>query len=194
VRLANLGLVKDWAADLIVSGINHGANLGDDISYSGTVAAAIEGVLLGIPGIAVSQQSTDLELNLTGGGEEFDFTNAATYTARLVADLQNVPLPPATLLNLNFPGREPEGVTVAKLGRRLYSDALHLIERDAERGRLYGIYGDASSDPDEVETDTAAVAAGRVAVTPLHFDLTHHESIASLAAHDLQRLLNEPAV
>jgi 5'-nucleotidase len=193
VRLSALGLVDGWTPELIVAGINHGANLGDDITYSGTVAAALEGVILGIPGVAVSQQSSAREMNLRGT-EEFDFSCGAAFTARLVADLDNVPLPAATLLNINVPGCEPGGVTVAKLGKRVYTDALSIVQHDPERGTLYGVYGDAVSDPDEVDTDTAAVATGHIAITPLHLDLTHHESLESLAAHDLERLLNEPAV
>ncbi len=193
VRLAQLGLVPGWEPEMVVSGINHGSNIGDDISYSGTVAAAIEGLILGIPGIAVSAQSTSLEFDFRQAGA-YDFAGAAAFVARLVADLDNVPLPPATMLNINFPGRAPEGVTVAKLGRRLYRDELSLVESDDQGGRQYWIYGDAGIPEDEVDTDVAAVAAGRIAVTPLHFDLTHHASLESLAAHDLERLLNESAV
>ncbi|HET9074303.1 MAG TPA: 5'/3'-nucleotidase SurE [Solirubrobacteraceae bacterium] len=190
VRLAQLGLVEDWIPDLVVSGINHGSNIGDDISYSGTVAAAIEAVILGIPGVAVSQQSSSLEFDFRQVGA-YDFTHAASFVARLVADLDNVPLPPATLLNVNFPGREPEGVTVARLGRRIYRDELSLVDETDSGSRQYWIYGDAGVDAEERDTDIAAVAAGRVAVTPLHFDLTHHASLESLAAHDLARLLRE---
>src|SRR5271170_5674190 len=82
VRLASLGLIEDFAADLVVSGINHGANLGDDITYSGTVAAALEGLILGIPGIAVSQQSRAEELDFSASGT-YDFTLAAAFVARL---------------------------------------------------------------------------------------------------------------
>ena len=92
VRLANLGLVDDFTTDLVVSGINHGSNLGDDITYSGTVAAALEAIVLGIPGIAVSQQSALRELDFRVGSA-FDFEVAATFTARLVAELEHVPLP-----------------------------------------------------------------------------------------------------
>ena len=191
VRLAQLGLVEGWTPELVVSGINHGSNIGDDISYSGTVAAAIEAIILGIPGVAVSQQSSSLEFDFRQAGA-YDFTHAAAFVARLVADLDNVPLPPATLLNVNFPGREPEGVSVAKLGRRIYRDELSLVDETGAGSRQYWIYGDAGVDEEESETDVAAVAAGRIAVTPLHFDLTHHESLESLAAHDLQRLLSEP--
>jgi 5'-nucleotidase len=193
VRLAQLGLVSDWAPEMVVSGINHGSNIGDDISYSGTVAAAIEAVLLGIPGLAVSLQSTSLEFDFRNAGT-YDFTGAAAFVARLVADLDNVPLPPETMLNINFPGREAEGVSVARLGRRVYRDELSLVETNAEGARQFWIYGDAGISEDETDTDVAAVAAGRIAVTPLHFDLTHHPSLDALAAHDLERLLNEPAV
>src|SRR5665213_1873856 len=109
VRLANLGLVEGFTAELVVSGINHGSNLGDDITYSGTVAAALEAIVLGLPGIAVSQQSSSLELDFRAGSG-FDFTVAADFTARLVAELESVPLPAGTLLNLNVPGSAPHGV------------------------------------------------------------------------------------
>src|SRR5918911_1621460 len=97
VRLARLGLVDGFEADLIVSGINHGSNLGDDITYSGTVAAALEAVVLGLPGIAVSQQSRARELDFRFG-EAFDFSAAAAFTARIVGELESVPLPEGTLL------------------------------------------------------------------------------------------------
>src|ERR1700757_2618301 len=92
VRLARLGLVEGFEAKLVVSGINHGSNLGDDITYSGTVAAALEAIVLGIPGIAVSQQSISRELDFRAGAG-FEFDVAASFTARLVAELENVPLP-----------------------------------------------------------------------------------------------------
>src|SRR5215211_8636435 len=102
VRLANLGLVEDFRPDVVVSGINHGANLGDDISYSGTVAAALEGVMLGIPALAISQQSRRREMDFRLG-HSFDFENAAAFTARVVDRLDDVPLPAGTLLNVNVP-------------------------------------------------------------------------------------------
>ena len=116
VRLARLGLVEGFEAELVVSGINHGSNLGDDITYSGTVAAALEAIVLGLPGIAVSQQSSALELDFRQG-EGFDFEVAAAFTARLVAELEDVPLPAGTLLNINVPGAHPNGVEVARLGQ-----------------------------------------------------------------------------
>ena len=190
VRLARLGLIDGFEAELVVSGINHGSNLGDDITYSGTVAAALEAIVLGLPGIAVSQQSAALELDFRQG-LRYDFTVAASFTARLVEDLESVPLPDGTLLNINVPGANPTGVEVARLGKRVYRDDLDLVEEGSSGRRLYRIYGDASHDPAEKDTDLAAVSAGRIAVTPLHFDLTHHESLLSLAEHDLDRLLEQ---
>jgi 5'-nucleotidase len=191
VRLANLGLIEGWQPDLVVSGINHGANIGDDITYSGTVAAALEAIILGLPGIAVSQQSGALELDFRKTSA-FDFRSAASFTARLVQELEAVPLDDRTLLNVNFPGCEPEGVSVARLGRRYYRDELELIDRSGPGRRLFRVYGEtADSDTDELDTDVAAVAARRVAITPLHFDLTYHEGVQALIEHGLDRLLEE---
>ena len=198
VRLAMLGIRADWQPDFVVSGINHGSNIGDDISYSGTVAAAIEGILLGLPAVAASQQSLGREMDFLPDAT-FSFEKSAPFVARLVADLESVPLPPATLLNVNFPGHPADGVLVAPLGRRVYRDELAEVEprepvagagdaRAATR-RLYRIYGSAGHDPEEQGTDIAAVAAGQVAITPLHFDLTHHPSLDALAEHGLARLL-----
>ncbi len=188
VRLARLGLVDDFDANIVVSGINHGSNLGDDITYSGTVAAALEAIVLGIPGIAVSQQSGALELDFRQG-QAYDFGVAASFTARLVAELDSVPLPTGTLLNVNVPGSAPDGVEVARLGKRVYKDELALIDEGAGGRRLYRIYGDASYERDEIGTDLAAVANGKIAITPLHFDLTAHEGLSALARHDLARLI-----
>jgi 5'-nucleotidase len=188
VRLANLGLIEGFEAELVVSGINHGSNLGDDITYSGTVAAALEAIVLGIPGIAVSQQSNAMELDFRAGSG-FDFSVAANFTARLVAELESVPLPPGTLLNVNVPGSAPNGVAVARLGKRLYRDELALVDEGTGGRRLYRIYGDASFERDERGTDLAAVAAGQIAVTPIHFDLTDRDGLDALQRHDLARLI-----
>jgi len=191
VRLAHLGLIEGFEAELVVSGINHGSNLGDDITYSGTVAAALEAIVLGLPGIAVSQQSTNRELDFRMGSR-FDFSVAASFTARLVAELQNVPLPDGTLLNINVPGASPSGVEVARLGKRVYRDELALVDEDPSHPvgrRLYRIYGDATYLRDETGTDLAAIAAGQIAVTPIHFDLTDRDGLDSLARYDLARLI-----
>src|SRR5437763_1682161 len=135
VRLARLGLIEGFEAEIVVSGINHGSNLGDDITYSGTVAAALEAIVLGLPGIAVSQQSTARELDFTSGAG-FDFSVAASFTARLVEELEDVPLPSGTLLNINVPGGNPAGVEVAGLGKRVYRDELALVDEKAGGRRL----------------------------------------------------------
>jgi 5'-nucleotidase len=188
VRLARLGLIEGFMAELVVSGINHGANLGDDITYSGTVAAALEAIVLGLPGIAVSQQSTKKELDFRMG-EGFDFAVAASFTARLVGELEDVPLPPGTLLNINVPGSRPDGVEVARLGKRVYRDELSLVDEGAGGRRLYRIYGDATYGADEDGTDVTAVAQGRIAVTPIHFDLTDRDGLSALQRYDLARLV-----
>jgi 5'-nucleotidase len=189
VRLARLGLIEGFEAELVVSGINHGANLGDDITYSGTVAAALEAIVLGLPGIAVSQQSGAREPDfISGAGFEFD--SAAAFTARLVAELEDVPLPSGTLLNINVPGCEPSGVEVARLGKRVYRDELTLVDEGAGARRLYRIYGEALWGSGEAGTDLAAVAGGRIAVTPIHFDLTDQEGMSALARYDLARLID----
>ena len=195
VRLARLGVVEGFDVDVVVAGINHGANLGDDITYSGTVAAALEGVVLGLPSIAVSQQSgaRSLDYRFHGG---FNFDVAAGFVARLVERLESLPLPPNTLLNVNVPAGRPDGVEVARLGKRIYRDELKLEREDVgpPARRRYWIYGDDPGFHDEPGTDLAAVAAGRIAVTPMHFDLTYLPGIEALGGYDLSGLLDAAEV
>ena len=191
VRFADLGLLGS-KPDLIVSGINHGSNLGDDVTYSGTVAAAFEGIVLGVPAIALSQQSAKGEMGFLPG-RTFDFSFAAALAARLVEKVRSEPLPEGTLLNVNVPSGEPQGVEVTKLGKRLYNDELKLVEEDSEGRRRYRIYGFEPSFEDEPGTDLAAIARGRVALTPIHFDLTHHDGMDGLGAWDTDGLLDAAA-
>ena len=192
VRLANLGLVDGFEAQLIVSGINHGANLGDDITYSGTVAAALEGVILGLPAIAVSQQSSAREMDFRLS-DTFDFDEGARFVARVVEEIDDVPLPTGTLLNVNCPAGDATGVQVTRLGKRIYRDELTLTDSsDDDPGRprrRYWVYGRDHGFHDEPGTDLAAVAAGDISVTPLHFDLTDAAGMDALERHDLGRLL-----
>jgi 5'-nucleotidase len=194
VRLAASGIVDDgWTPEVVVAGINHGANLGDDITYSGTVAAALEGLLLGLPAIAVSQQSENREMDFRLG-DHFIFDAAARFTARIVEELSDVPLPPSTMLNINVPAGVPHGVEVARLGRRIYRDQLQAHDDGAVDGsgstrRTYFIYGTEPGYEDEPGTDLVAVASGHVAVTPVHLDLTYHDGIGPLSLADLERLL-----
>jgi len=185
VRFAELGLVGE-RPDLIVSGINHGSNLGDDITYSGTVAAALEGIVLGIPAVAVSQQSAAREMGFMPG-PRFDFTNAARLTARLVERLAaEGPPPPDTLLNINCPAGEVVGVEITHLGKRVYEDELRLVDQDDAGRRRYRIYGFAPTFEEEPGTDLTAVAAGRVSITPVHFDLTDREGVDRLREAELE--------
>jgi 5'-nucleotidase len=188
VRLAKLGLIEGFDADIVVAGINHGSNLGDDITYSGTVAAALEALVLGIPGIAVSQQSNAREMDFRLGSR-FGFERAADFVSRVVAQLDEVPLPQGTLLNINVPAGEPHGVQVTRLGKRIYRDELKLDAEDEDGGRRYWIYGADPGFHDEPGTDLAAVHAGHIAVTPVHFDLTDVSGLDALTRYDLARLL-----
>jgi len=187
VRFAELGLVGE-RPDLIVSGINHGANLGDDITYSGTVAAAFEGIVLGIPAVAVSQQSSGGGMGYVSGQFEFGF--AASFTAQLVRRLLSEPMPPSTLVNVNCPAGEPVGVEVTKLGKRIYNDELKLVgeEPDSAR-RRYEIYGWQPGYEQIEGTDLHAVAEGRIAVTPIHFDLTDHGGLERLRGWGFEEML-----
>jgi 5'-nucleotidase len=190
VRFAALGLIE-FQPELIVSGINHGANLGDDITYSGTVAAALEGVILGIPGIAVSQQSSRAKLDFKAEGA-YDFDEVAAFAARIVEELDHVPMPEGTLLNINAPAGDAKGARVCRLGKRIYRDRLELDEEEGGR-RRYRIYGDDPSYHEEEGTDFAAIADCQIAVTPLHFDLTAESAMEELAGFDLDRLLRPAA-
>jgi 5'-nucleotidase len=125
-------------------------------------------------------------------GREFDFSTAARFVASIVDRIDDVPLPDGTLLNINVPGDAPSGVSVAGLGKRVYRDELALVDEDPSHPqgrRLYRIYGDATYLRDETGTDLAAVAAGRIAVTPIHFDLTDRDGLSALQRYDLARLV-----
>ncbi len=186
VRFADLGLLGE-RPELIVSGINHGSNLGDDITYSGTVAAALEGIVLGIPSIAISQQSESREMGWYG--RNFSFEISAHVGAELVRLLAADPLEPGTIVNVNCPAGEVKGIEVTRLGKRLYDDELKLVEEGPDGRRRFRIYGFEPSFEDEPGTDLAAVARGKVALTPVHFDLTDHGGLDRLKTRDLSAML-----
>jgi 5'/3'-nucleotidase len=177
VRFAALGLIEE-PPELIVSGINHGANLGDDITYSGTVAAALEGIMLGLPALAVSLS-----------GRSRDFEPLARFVARLVEELDDVPMPQGTLLNVNGPPGEVKGARACRLGKRVYNDKMELTEEGEGGRRRYRLYGEEPSYEHEQGTDFAAIAEGLIAVTPIHFDLTDQAGVEELAGFDLERLM-----
>jgi 5'-nucleotidase len=187
VRFADLGLLGE-RPELIVSGINHGANLGDDITYSGTVAAALEGIVLGIPAIAISQQSGAREMDFRLG-RHFDFDVAAAFAAQLVRRLMTDPLPADTLINVNCPAGEPTAIEVTHLGKRLYNDELRLVEEDPKGRKRYEIYGFEPSFEDEEGSDLSAIAKGRISVSTLHFDLTDRAGLDTLRRWDFAGML-----
>ena len=189
VRLASLGLVEDFEADLVVSGINHGANLGDDITYSGTVAAALEGVVLGLPAIAVSQQSGARALDYPFDGG-FGFDVAAAFVARARRAHRGRAAAGADAAQRQRPRRaSPSGVEVTSLGKRIYRDELKLEQRGGAPPPLLDLRLLSRASTTSPGTDLAAVAAGRIAVTPIHFDLTDRASLEALRRFDLEALL-----
>ncbi len=194
VRFAALGLVEGFEAELIVSGINHGSNLGDDITYSGTVAAAFEGIMLGLPAIAVSQQTPegDIDFRARSAWSRESFEQVAAFVARMVEQLEEVPMPEGTLLNVNAPAGDARGARACRLGKRIYRDKLELTEEDEGR-RRYKIYGREPGFEEEDGTDFAAIGDGAIAVTPLHFDLTDQAGIEALAGFELDRLVRPAA-
>ncbi len=154
---------------LVVSGINHGGNLGDDITYSGTVSAAIEGTLLGIPSIAVSLV----------GREGLDFAPAASFATELSRSVLDQGLPQDTFLNVNvppLPAAELRGFAVTRQGKRRYGDAI--VEKVDPRGRVYyWIGGDDLGFVHGEGSDCSAVEEGFISVSPLHLDLTNYDSL-----------------
>jgi 5'-nucleotidase len=191
VRFATLGLIE-FQPELIVSGINHGSNLGDDITYSGTVAAALEGIVLGIPAIAVSQQAERAGLSYHHEGE-FDFEVASAFAARIVEELDDFPLPEETLLNINCPAGAIKGAQVTSLGKRRYNDQLELEEQDERGRRRYRIYGMEPRYEHQEGSDLTAVHDGFISVTPIHFDLTDVSGMEALSAFEFDRLLQPAA-
>jgi 5'-nucleotidase len=187
VRLVALGLM-DFEPDIVVSGINHGENLGDDITYSGTAAAAFEGIVIGVPGIAVSLA---VERPWHDHDEaELHFEPVAAFAARL-AKVAVGNLPAGRILTVNAPNlplAELRGARVTKLGRRFYTD--ELIEVRDAAGRLgYDIYNNPPGRHEEEGTDFAAVENGEISVTPVHLKLTDEAGIEELESWDVKRLL-----
>ena len=144
------------------------------------MAAAFEGVILGIPGIAISQQSNAREMDFRLG-RVFDFKVAAAFTARLVEEIDDVPLPAGTLLNVNFPAGEVAGVDVAQLGKRVYHDQLSLVDEDVRRPPATASTATRPTTSARTAPTSRRSRQGRVAVTPLHFDLTDRPGIETPA-------------
>ena len=157
--------------DLVVSGINLGGNLGDDVTYSGTVSAAMEGILLGVPSIAFSQL----------GDDRFHFDAASRFAVRLARWVCRHGLPPDTLLNVNVPDLRPlKGLRITSLGKRVF-DPDCIVEKKDPRGKTYyWIGGNRVAWEPRKDTDQEAVEEGMISVTPVHLDLTNYAAIGSL--------------
>jgi 5'-nucleotidase len=175
VALATLGYFKE-PIDLVVSGINVGANLGHDVTYSGTVTAAMEAVIANVPGIAVSLETIDGYLG------DLDYGPAARAASKVVRHVVENGLPAEILLNVNVPllkEEEINGFRLTRQGLRVYHSRLD--ERLDPRGRpYYWIGGDAPTGVPERGTDIGALAEGCVSITPLHLDLTAYHSLTDL--------------
>ena len=174
VNLAVNGILPRRPA-VVVSGINKGANLGDDVTYSGTVSAAMEGTLLGIPSLAISLL----------GRDGFRFEVAAAFARRLTAWVLERGLPSDTLLNVNVPaaedGRAVRAFALTRMGRRRYGDAI--VEKVDPRGKKYYWIGGEELEFEDAEgTDFHAVSQGLISVTPIHLDLTNYKSFDALRA------------
>ncbi len=169
VNLGVLGLLPEPPV-LVVSGINHGSNLGDDVTYSGTVSAAMEGTLLGVPSMAVSQLD----------GEAGGFEDAGRIAELVAARALVEGLPAKTLLNVNVPRGEVRGVRMTRLGHRVYREKV--VQEVDPRGRPYYWIGAGPPEWREDEaSDIAAVHAGWASVTPLHLDLTHFGALVRMS-------------
>jgi len=172
VNLGVNGILRGKRIDLLVSGINKGANLGDDITYSGTVSAAIEGTLLGIPSIAVSLVTRS----------RFRFDVAVGYALEVAKKVLRKGLPGDTLLNVNVPNvprEEIRGVRVTRQGKRVYGDLI--VEKRDPRGRkYYWIGGDHLRSEEIPGSDLEAIEGKFVSITPIHLDLTNYAALRAL--------------
>ena len=163
------------APDVVVSGINHGPNLGNDVIYSGTVSAAMEAAMFGFKAIAVSLCLGENAAEV----QELHFESAAEIVARLVTSLNEVTLPRGVLLNVNVPNRpldQIKGTKVCRLGFNNWADKV--AERVDPRGRPYYWIGGTRQGHDDIpDSDVSAIADGYVAITPIHYDLTDYRSL-----------------
>ncbi len=167
-----VGAILEEMPDIVVSGINRGQNMGTDIIYSGTVSAAMEGNILGIPSIAVS----------LGSFADIHYQTGADFILKFVKNLETKKLPPKTLLNVNVPAIPADkvaGVKVTKLGVHRYTDVFE--KRVDLRGKTYyWLAGESLEYEDEENTDIVAVKQNYISITPIHYDLTNYEFLGDL--------------
>lgn len=167
-------LEENERPDIVISGINHGPNLGSDILYSGTVSCAMEGAMMGYPSIAVSLAS------LRSNMEDFKF--AAKFILSLLPKLKEFNFPQKTLLNVNVPGLDPEdiaGVMITELGRKMFTDTYE--KRVDPRGKVYyWMAGELITEPVDAQTDIAAVRNNKISITPVTYEMTRKGFMAEL--------------
>jgi 5'-nucleotidase len=184
VTIAAQDLIEGRRPDLVLSGVNHGQNIAEDVTMSGTVAGAIEGMALGIPGIALSQARAFAE------DAPLSFETAETHAPGIISRLMAVGWPSGVVMNVNFPALKPGQEAIVEVTRQGFRDVrTRYAERRTDlRGREYYWLGfrNLPSKPDE-GTDLRAVYEGRISVTPLHIDLTHMPTV-----HDLKAVLGGP--
>lgn len=175
VVVAHRHVMADRPPDLVFSGINHGSNLGEDVTYSGTVAAAMEAAILGVRAFAFSQ--------MRQGDEPLSWDTAERYAPDIVRQAVSIAWPRDMLINVNFPAVTPDavqGVKACRQGRR--DEGTTIAEGTDPAGRPYLWIGNFMSDiGSESDTDLAVVMENAIAVTPLHLDLTHAQSLSNLA-------------
>lgn len=175
VKIAvNAILSEDEKPDYVISGINHGPNLGADILYSGTVSCAMEGAMLGIPSIAVSLATMNAEYE--------NFKYGAKFISRLLDKLKDFKFPPKSILNVNIPHLNEEdinGVAITELGRKMFTDDYE--KRVDPRGKVYyWMAGELINEPQESMTDIAAVRNNKISITPVTYEMTRKETMQDL--------------
>lgn len=170
----NAILDKDEQPDVVISGINHGPNLGADILYSGTVSCAMEGAMLGVPSIAVSLASMSADYE--------DFKFSAKFVSALLNKLKDFKFPPKSILNVNIPKLDAEdiaGVAITELGRKMFTDAYE--KRVDPRGKVYyWLAGELINEPEDAPTDIAQVRNNKISITPVTYEMTRTETLSDL--------------
>ena len=175
VKLAiNAILSEEQRPDLVISGINHGPNLGADILYSGTVSCAMEGAMMGYPSIATSLASLRNEYE--------DFKYAGEFIAELLNRLDTYKIPPKTILNINIPGLEKDdvaGIAITELGSRMFTDEYE--KRIDPRGKVYyWMAGELINQPDDNKTDISAIRNNKISITPVTYEMTRTDIMKDL--------------
>lgn len=170
----NAILSEEEKPDLVISGINHGPNLGADILYSGTVSCAMEGAMMGIPSIAVSLASMKCEYE--------DFQHTGKFINSMLKHLKDFKFPSKTILNVNVPSLDMDdiaGVAITELGRKMFTDSYE--KRIDPRGKTYyWMAGELISEPEGAKTDIAAVRNNKISITPVTYEMTRREVMSDL--------------